>query len=836
MNKIIIREWFNHKIYPLLFMLCLTVSLGAYLTLDALQQSVDDYIDVNQKQMVGGDIVLKHNQAFPDDLVMRIQKLNPQDVVYDYQFNAIAYTKNKQENRSLLTRIKAVNSTYPLYGKLERTSSNNWTKGTVLVEKQVLNGLNVNIGDKLQIGEAQFQILDEIIAEPDRPLTAFGFGARIIMHDSDLDKTQLMGEKSRINYRIEIKTHDKDENIQLFAELKELITDSTINISTAENSSTSISNLSQNFLVFLKLLVIAVIILSGIGLMSVVRAFINTQKNTNAIRSAIGEPISQIVKSYRILLISMTLVSVFLAWLFSLLILYFGRDIFSAILPHDLLIHISNISLLKTFAIGMFLTLLMTHLSLNSIYNIKPVAVLHKHQQNKKNEHKPWLWLLAAALGLLLLLYSELHQIFRSVQIFVALILIWFIFSILTFILMKLIQLFLNKQWIKSWKLILALQNIFRKNNQSQLFVTALSLTSMILGSITLLDYSIQEQLISTYPEDAPNFFLLDIQKDQQEQLDEIFKGALTYYPVVRARIESVNGVKSDVLKDQLGRYDNIKRMFNLSYSNELLSTEKLYKSAEANQLFSALNTLENTTDTVPVSILNSFAEFLQVGLGDTVVFNIQGIKINTKISSVRKRLKRGPSPFFYFIFPPQVLAQAPQIRFATAQIPKQQRAILQTQIAQKFPGITTLDGANIAHKLKGFTDQLKALVEIFTALSLFAGLLIFLTSLISTSQDRLKESFYYRMMGMQSADLLKLTLIEFLSLGLFALNLGISIAAVTSFLISHYWFSLNFIFPWHIFAVANISFAIILIVISLVYNAHVKKTNITKFLQHESH
>jgi len=122
---------------------------------------------------------------------------------------------------------------------------------------------------------------------------------------------------------------------------------------------------------------------------------------------------------------------------------------------------------------------------------------------------------------------------------------------------------------------------------------------------------------------------------------------------------------------------------------------------------------------------------------------------------------------------------------------------MMQTKIAQQFPGITTLDGGNIAKKLKGFVDQLKQLVQIFTALSLFAGLLIFATSLVSTSQDRLRESFYYRMMGMQAKDLLKLTIIEFIALGLFAFNLGVSIAVIISALITKYWFNLSFIFPW---------------------------------------
>jgi len=159
----------------------------------------------------------------------------------------------------------------------------------------------------------------------------------------------------------------------------------------------------------------------------------------------------------------------------------------------------------------------------------------------------------------------------------------------------------------------------------------------------------------------------------------------------------------------------------------------------------------------------------------------------------------------------------------------------MQTKIAQSFPGITTLDGGNIAKKLKEFTDQLKQLVQIFTALSLFAGGLIFATSLVSTSQDRLRESFYYRMMGMLGKDLLKLSIIEFLALGLFAFNLGIIIASIISMLISKYWFSLDFIFPWQVFFISVLLLTIILFSISYIYSNYVKKSKVVDFLRFEN-
>ncbi|MCF6287704.1 MAG: ABC transporter substrate-binding protein [Proteobacteria bacterium] len=818
---IIWREWFNNKLYPLLFSLCIIVSLGAFLTLDALQKSVDDYITSNQKQIVGGDIIISSNQALPPELLSVVSKLEPTHVVYDFQFNSIAYT----EENSLLTRIKAVSAAYPLYGELVlKNNHDNWPKQTVLVEQQVLSALNLKIGKKLKIGDAEFTIHDEIITEPDRPLTAFGFGARVIMHQADLGATNLLGQKSRVHYRIEIKTSDQQQ-AQLLKQLKALTQSSEISIKTAEQSNTAITNLSQNFLMFLKLLVIAVIVLSAIGIMSIVRAFVTKQQNTNAIRSALGEKNSDIIKSYRMLFLSMAIIAVIIAWLLSMLVVYFARDAFLPVLPSNIILQVPLSSLLKAMFIALAMTTLMIHMTLISIQHIKPVAVLHKHQNKKSNTKTPWLWLLIAAIGILLLVYLEINNIKQSVQIFIGLLVIWIGFTLMTKALMWLIKLLLVKKFFNSWKITLALQNIFRKNNQSNLFITTIAMTTMILASITLLDYAIEQQLISTYPEDAPNFFLLDVQTKQQQELDKLLGQKLTYYPVVRARIKSVNGVEIAQLKTKLGRYDNIERMFNLSYSTQLLATEKLAKSLEPKQLFAP------TGNFPALSILNSFAEFLQVDIGDKVTFNIQGIEITTQITSIRKRLKRGPSPFFYFILPPDILADAPQIRFATAKVADKQRTSLQTQIAKKFPGITTLDGGSIAKKLKEFVDQLKGLIQIFTSLSIFAGLLIFITSLISTSQDRLRESFYYRMMGMTARDLFKLTLIEFLALGLFAFGTGVMVATIFSAIICNYWFNIDLIIPWSVALTASLITSLLLIVISYIYNNHVKRAKVIEFL-----
>ena len=841
-NTIIRREWFGHWIYPLLFCFSLLVSLGAYLTLDSLQTAVDDYITDNQKAMVGGDIIVQSRQVLPEAVNQWVAALPPEQVVNDRQFNAMAYVAaddSSTNDASLLVRVKAIDESYPLYGILKLASGLSLTEqlksGQVLVERQVLTGLGLAIGERITLGESSFLIADEILEEPDRPLTAFGFGARIMMLNQDLEATGLLGQRSRVNYRVEIKIDDQTDGnaaIEKLQQLKSLTADSSVRVTTVDQAQTSISTLSANFLKFLKLLVVAVIVLSGVGLMSVVKAFVNRQQQTNAIRRAIGEPIAHLKNGYYRLFLVMTLVAVFLAWLLSQAVLYFGYDAFAAIIPAQVTLSISIISVGKVLLIALALTWLMTHSTIQALSGVKPVAVLQQQTMSTPQWYFSRYWVILSLLSLYLLLSLELGSWWQGLQVAGGLLAISVTFWAFSQLILKSLKAMITRGWIKQWLLKLSLQNIFRKGNQSMLFFTTMSMAVMVMWSITALNHTIDQQLINTYPEDSPNMFMLDVQSEQHQDLNQIIVAPVTYYPVIRARIASVNGVDPETLKQQLGNYDNITRIFNLSYGNDVLATEQITNGIEKGQLYAEKVEADNLGDAVPISILDSIAEYLQVSLHDEIIFDIQGVPIKTYISSVRSRFQRGPSPFFYFMFQPEVMASAPQIQFATAQVESDKIPQLQTTIAKQFPGITTLNGASIAKQLKGFVDQLTQLVQIFTGLSILAGIMILVTSLVSTSQDRLQESAYFRLMGMLTKDLYAINMIELLMLGLLAFLAGGLLGFAVSYTITTYWFALPFVFPWQVSLWSLLILMGTLLLVSFAYGRLVIKSNVMNLVR----
>lgn len=862
-NKAVRRSWWQQWIYPLLFLLALLLSLSTYLTLDSIQQSVRDYVADNQRALVGGDLILTSQQAWPAAVLATVKSFEPDEVVYDYQFNAMianfdgSNTTLADANTSVvasstpsvapaatvtpkpisaptneltqLARIKAVSPAYPLYGEVELASGKPlWQQlqpNTVVVETQVLTGLDVKIGDSIKIGDANFIISDELLAEPDRPLTAFGFGARVLMGSDDLQATNLLGQRSRVSYRIEL-AGEPDKIATEQANLTNLLENQPeITLTDADNTDTSVTQVSDNVLMFLKLLVIAVLFLSAVALLSVVKAFVSQQARTNAIRRALGESVSAIKRSYYQVFIGMALLACIGSVLLSFVMLKVGAQYLTAVLPPDIGLAINLLSVLKISVVALVITLLIVQHSLYAVTHTKPSAVLQQSAQNVR-QHPPLTWYALVVIAAYALLAFEFSSLLNGLKVLGGMLLLAGSFWLLARGWLWLLAKLASKGKL-GWMGRTAIHNLSRKGNQSGLFFVTLALSVAVLTMITLLNHSLTTQFVNAYPEDAPNLFLLDVQSEQHDDLNSVIDTDITYYPVIRARVSDVGGTPAAEIES--GSSDDPTRIFNLSYADSVMETEYIDVSVAPDQLYAPItdkadNKNNATADTapfdapVPMSILDTAADMLGVGLGDQVRFDIQGIEIVGQITSIRKRYEQGPSPFFYFLFEPSVLEDAPQIQFATTKVEPAEIPQIQTNLARKFPAITTIDGGAIAKQVQGFVAQMSRLVEVFTLLALITGIMVLITSLLSTSQDRLRDSASFRLLGMQTSDLYKINILEIGLLGISAGLIAVLGASAGAWVLITKWFDLRFAVPWGSFALGAIMLMAVLLIIAITY------------------
>lgn len=813
------RSWWQRWVYPVLFLLTLTLSLATYLTLDSVQQSVDSYINDNQRALVGGDLILNSKQDWPSEVLSQVETIPNTQTVYDYQFSAMLVN----DEQTLLASVKAVSPSYPLYGTAELASGqplwDQLTSDSVIVAPEVLSSLQADVGDRITIGDAQFTISDVLTKEPDRPLTTFGFGGRVLMKQDALPSTNLLGQRSRINYRIEM-AGDPELITTQREQLTDILTNyPDIELSDAESADTSVSRISDNVLMFLKLLVIAVLLLSAVAMYGVISAFVSKQQSNNAIRLALGEPLGSLKRSYYQLLIVTTVIACVAAVALSLGLLKIGQPYLVAILPADVGLAINPISAIKTIVIALALTLLIAQRGLSALNTTKPATLLNQGASTQ-TQNLPWyrrvplLWYGLVLAGLYAFFAYEVGSLSLGAQLLGGLIGFVAIFWLLARGWLWLLNKLASNTKV-SWMQRIAIHNLARKGNQSALFFVTLSLSVAVLTLITTLNHSINAQFINAYPEDAPNLFLLDVQSDQHDDIDTIIEAPVTYYPVIRARVETANDVAAKDIEPADG-FDDPTRVFNLSYADTVMETEYIVDSLTDDALYTPIDATNEQIK--PLSILDTAASMLNVGMGDQVRFNIQGIEIIGQITSIRTRYERGPSPYFYFLFEPSVLSAAPQIQFATAHVSESAIPELQGKLVREFPAVTTIDGTAIAKQIQELVVQMSRLVYVFTLLALLTGVMVLISSLLSTSQDRMKDSASFRLLGMQKRDLYMLNILELGVLGISAATFAVVIASVGAWAAITQWFNLQFSVPWTSLAIGGAALIGLLFAIAIIY------------------
>ena len=817
------RSWWQRWIYPVLFLITLVLSLATYLTLDSIQQSVDTYINDNQRALVGGDLILNSKQDWPSEILAQVETVADTQIVYDYQFSAMVVT----DEQTLLASVKAVSPAYPLYGEAELASGQPlWQQlsaANVVVAPEVLNSLNASVGDQITIGDAEFIISDVLTKEPDRPLTAFGFGGRVLMHEDALAATNLLGQRSRINYRIELAGAPELMAVQREKLTQILNNYPDIELSDAKSADTSVSRISDNVLMFLKLLVIAVLLLSAVAMYGVITAFVTKQQSSNAIRLALGEPLKSLKRSYYQLLIVTTIIACVAAVIVSFGLLKVGQPYLIAILPADVGLAINPISAIKTIIIALVLTLLIAQRGLSTLSSTKPATLLNQGASTN-SQNLPWyrslplLWYGLMLVGLYVFFAYEVNSLLLGAQLLIGLTAFVAIFWLLARGWLWLLTKFAKHSNI-SWMQRIAIHNLARKGNQSALFFVTLSLSVAVLTLITTLNHSINAQFINAYPEDAPNLFLLDIQSDQHDEINNIIAAPVSYYPVIRARVVTANNIPVQDIEPADG-FDDPARVFNLSYADTVMDTEFITDAVENDKLYTPIKTSDNdpTQTVAPLSILDTAASLLNVGMGDQVRFNIQGIEIVGQITSIRSRYEKGPSPYFYFLFEPEVLAAAPQIQFATAHVTAEDIPKLQGQLVREFPAVTTIDGTAIAQQVQELVVQMSRLVYVFTLLALLTGIMVLISSLLSTSQDRMKDSASFRLLGMQKRDLYMLNILELGILGISAALFAVIIANIGAWAAITQWFNLRFSVPWTSLGMGGVALIGLLFAIAIIY------------------
>jgi putative ABC transport system permease protein len=332
-----------------------------------------------------------------------------------------------------------------------------------------------------------------------------------------------------------------------------------------------------------------------------------------------------------------------------------------------------------------------------------------------------------------------------------------------------------------------AIKGMFRQGGATRAVIVTLTVSLSVIVSIYLLERNLDSNYVKSFPSDAPNLFIIDIQPDQKAAFKKFLAQPPTFYPIVRARVKAINGRDIDRRAEREKHRDNLARTFNLTYRDRLLKDEKILRGG---RLF------RDDWTGPQVSVMDTVVDMHKMDIGDTIQFNIQGVPLTARISSIRTRTADTLGPFFYFVFEKKTLKSAPQTIFTALRVEQQKIGLLQSRIVKRFPNVSIIDLSATLKVFAGMMEQLAKIINGFCILAMAGGILILISGIFATRADRITESVYFKILGARKSFVGKVFLIEIFFMSLLSGILALVMSQTGVFLVCR--FSLNI--PYHPF------------------------------------
>jgi putative ABC transport system permease protein len=330
-----------------------------------------------------------------------------------------------------------------------------------------------------------------------------------------------------------------------------------------------------------------------------------------------------------------------------------------------------------------------------------------------------------------------------------------------------------------------SLLNLFRPQNQTLTLVLAIGVGTFLISTLYFSKDLLLAQASIESQTDSPNMILLDVQSEQRETIAQTIKAndlpVLDDIPIVTMRLQSIAGkLVNEIRNDTTSQINEwvLNHEFRVTYRDSLIASENIESgswTAEGSDI-----------NPVPVSISDNFAEDAKVGVGDELVFNVQGVLLDAVVGSVRTVDWSRMQLNFSLVFPKGVLEQAPQFHVLTTKVPNEEKsAKLQQELVKKFPNVSIIDLRQVLNVIEMLLGRISWIINFMAFFSILTGIIVLLGAIRTSKYQRIRENVLLRTLGAKGKQILNITALEYIYLGVLGGLSGVLLSLISSQLLA---------------------------------------------------
>jgi putative ABC transport system permease protein len=773
--RLALRELRNGVAGFKLFLACLILGVAVIATVSSLSQMLSDSLQRDAKSLLGGDVEISlSGRKISANEEARLAALGKMSTITEMRAMA------SNGDNTLLVELKSIDAHYPLYGTITLDPPQPLSKALagngIILEKDILLRLGLKLHDTLRLGSKDFRVNAIITREPDRIVSSFTLGPRIMMSHENMQQTGLLLPGSLIRYRYRLallpSLGAEEAKQTLMAEFPE----SGWQVRTYREANPTVKNFLSRLTVFMTLTGLTSLLCAGIGMAESVSAYMNRKLAVIATLKSLGSPQKLVFMTYVIQLLIISLIGIsggiVLGAALSLAAASGVERIFQLTLTST--IYPSRLLIAGSF--GLLTVCTFSLWNLGKAMAVSPTILFRGTMPLNAFPPRPIQYvnlLLALLLATLIIVTSTDMKLAASFIIGASL-------SLALYILFALVIKKLIAQLHPSLPLLrLGLANLHRPGASTVPVIIAMGLGLTVLVTLLLVERNFQRQLQTTLPETAPTYFFIDIQPDQLEPFLKVLNNTkgishTETVPMVRGRITHLNHIKVDENAIPEEARWAIRSDRGLTYA----ATKPALAEISAGTWWE-----EDYRGKPLISFDAKLAKNMGLKLGDTITFNIMGNPIEATIANLRTIDYSSMQINFATIFSPGVLENAPHSYLATTKAAHEtaEQQVIRT-IIRNFPNITAVNIKSTLRTVEESLHKIATAIQAVGIVTLLSALLVLAGTLAAAEEKRIYHTVLLKVLGASRRKILTLLLIEFSILGVASALISLAVGSVAAY------------------------------------------------------
>lgn len=810
----------------LLYMSSISLGVAALVAIDSFSANIVQSVKDQSRAIMGGDISFNSRRPFPPGVDSLFDSLSRQGISFARvtTFPSMAVVPRTTGTR--FVQVRGVTDNYPFYGEIVTQPVGRWAQlhqgANAIVDPGLLTSLNARVGDTLRLNFGTFTIIASIKDIPGAVGIGEMLGPRVFIPARYIAETQLLVFGSIAERTALAKLPPREDPDKFIKPFKTRLNQEQVRSRTVTQSEMATADAIESLSSFIGIVGLVALLLGGIGVASGVRAFVARKIDTVAVLRCLGASSGQVLAIYVTQAAAMGLIGAAAGAALGVAIQFLLPGALTQLLPVDVQVTLVPSAVLTGLAVGGWIALIFALRPLLALRNVSPLQTLRRDTdvevlRMRWSDLPRILVNVALVLSVVLIALTRAQTAQQGIWISGATGLAIFALAASAAFLTWGARKGLRTRW--PYVVRQGVANLYRPGNQTRAVTLALGFGAFLISTLYLVQSNLLRRFTSVSAEARGNVIFFDVQQDQAAGLDSIVKNTghevVQSAPVVTMRIAAIDGKKvSDMVAVPRGERGRagwaLRREFRSTFRDKPAASETIV----AGKWFGD-NALKTAPDTGEISLEEGIAEELNVKLGDVITWNVQGVEMPTRITSLRKVVWTRFEPNFFVVFPPPLLQAAPKQYLLLAQV-KDPAAVtlLQREVVNRFSNISSIDLTAIKRTVDQIVGRVSLAIRFMALFSLAVAIPVLFSAVSATRRARIREGVLLKTLGATRGQIARILLAEYSLLGVLGGLTGMLLSIAGGWAVVRYVFKTPFaaaLVPISVIAVVIIGLTVLI-------------------------